>query len=145
MKIRLQGYAAVSAELNTKNQIYSAMVVYGLLTYEDGEVFIPNRELMNKFDELLLSNESLGYVYNLARESEKMLRATLAGDTDQMAAILKVDGTPEDAIGQIKNKNYALRFKGKIGEKSKYTGRTLAIGISYDRKSKEHFCKIEEL
>ena len=53
--IKLQGYAATAAELNTKNQIFSAMVVYGLLTYEEGEVFIPNRELMSIFDELILS------------------------------------------------------------------------------------------
>lgn len=208
--IKLQGYAATSTELNTKNQIFSVMVVYGLLTYEDGEVFIPNRELMDKFNELLLSNESLGYVYNLAKESERMLKATLAGDTGMMADILKlahdtespifsynseielsavvnlaylaardkyrveredktgegyvdfifyperkgadalilelkVDSTPADAIKQIKEKNYALRFKGKIGEKPKYTGRILAVGISYDRKTKEHSCKIEVL
>ena len=34
---------------------------------------------------------------------------------------------------------------GKLGEKQKYTGRILAIGISYDRKTKEHFCRVEEL
>ena len=165
---------------------------------------------MDKFDELLLSNDSLGYVHNLAKESERMLKATLAGDTAVMAEILKlahdtespifsynseielsavvnlvylaardkyrveredkagegyvdfifyperkrtdalilelkVDGTPEDAIAQIKKKNYALRFQGKIGEKPKYTGRILAVGISYDRKTKEHSCKTEVL
>ncbi len=71
--IILQGYAAVEAELETKNQIYSAMVVYGLLTYEDGAVFIPNKELMDKYNELLITNDSLGYVHRLAKESEKML------------------------------------------------------------------------
>ncbi len=44
------------------DQIYSAMVVYGLLTYEDGAVSVPNRELMDKFDELLLTNHNLGYI-----------------------------------------------------------------------------------
>ena len=29
------------------------MVVYGLLTYDNGMVFIPNKELMLKYDELL--------------------------------------------------------------------------------------------
>lgn len=53
----------------TKDQIYSAMVVYGLLTYEDGEVFIPNKELMLKFEELIFNKESMGYVYRLAKES----------------------------------------------------------------------------
>ena len=36
------------------------MVVYGLLTYENGEVFIPNKELMKKYEELLRNKESLG-------------------------------------------------------------------------------------
>ncbi|MDE7224400.1 MAG: ATP-binding protein [Acetatifactor sp.] len=210
IEIKLQGYAATDTELSTRNQIYSAMVVYGLLTYEDGMVFIPNKELMDKFDELLLTNDNLGYIYNLARESAKMLKATLSGDTETMCRILKyahdtespifsynseielsavvnlgylsardkyrveredkagegyVDfifyperkgadalilelktgGTPEDAIKQIIDRNYAFRFKGKIGEKPKYTGRILAVGISYDRKTKEHSCKIEVL
>lgn len=96
--IRLQGYAATDMELYTKNQIYSAMVVYGLLTYQNGAVSVPNRELMDKFDELLLSNHSLGYVYNLAKESEKMLKATLAGDTSTMCRILKLAHDTESPI-----------------------------------------------
>ncbi len=47
--------AAVSMEIHSREQIYSAMVVYGLLTYEDGAVLIPNKELMDHFNELLLS------------------------------------------------------------------------------------------
>ena len=66
-------YAAASMEVDFRDQIYSAMVVYGLLTYEAGEVFIPNKELMDKFNELLLTKDSLGYVYRLARKSEQML------------------------------------------------------------------------
>ena len=208
----IQEYAATADELNTKNQIYSAMVVYGLLTYKEaaGKVFIPNKELMDQFDQMLMSNESLGYVHSLARESARMLKATLAADTKTMAEILKfahdtespifsynseielsavvnlvylvardkyrveredkagegyvdfifypsdknadafilelkIDSTPEDAICQIKNRNYALRFQGKLGEKPKYTGRILAVGISYDKKTKEHACKVEVL
>lgn len=39
------------------------MVVYGLLTYDSDarEVFIPNRELMDQFDALLLNNPNPGY------------------------------------------------------------------------------------
>ena len=72
----IQNYAAVSMELESKDQIYSAMVIYGLLTYEEGKVFIPNREIMEQFRILLMTKESLGYVYNLAKASEKMLKAT---------------------------------------------------------------------
>ena len=42
----IQEYAATAQELKTKEEIYSAMVVYGLLTYDNGMVFIPNKELM---------------------------------------------------------------------------------------------------
>lgn len=58
---------------------------------------------------------------------------------------LKVDHTPEEAIAQVKEKDYALQFKGKTTEREKYTGRILAVGISYDKETKEHACKVEEL
>lgn len=203
-------YAAVSMKLETKDEIYSAMVVYGLLTYEDGKVFVPNREIMEQFRKMLMTKDSLGYVYRLAKESEKMLKATLAGDTETMSEILKfahdteapvfsynseaelsavvnlvylaardsyrveredkagegyvdfifyperkgadalilelkINSVPEEAIRQIKDRKYALRFKGKLGEAPKYTGRILAVGISYDKKTKKHFCKVEVL
>nr|WP_302585325.1 AAA family ATPase [uncultured Schaedlerella sp.] len=207
IRIVLQGYAATEAALETKNQIYSAMVVYGLLTYEDSAVFIPNKELMDKYNELLLTNDSLGYVHRLAKVSEKMLSATLSGDTKTMSEILKfahdtespilsynseielsavvnlvylsardryrveredtagegfvdfifypenrnavgiilelkVDSTPEEALQQIIAKNYILRFEGKIGERAKYQGKILGVGISYNKKTKKHMCKV---
>ena len=58
---------------------------------------------------------------------------------------LKVDHTPEEAIQQIKEKKYALRFSGKIGEKPRYTGKILAVGISYSKETKKHTCKVEIL
>ncbi len=208
--IRIREYAASSMDLLTRDEIFSAMIVYGFLSYEDGQVRIPNRELMEKFDEMICRESSLGYIYRLARESERMLSATLSGDTDTMAQILthahntetpiltynnevelaaivnlvylaarehyrveredragigyvdfifypykknedcmilelKVDHTPEEAIQQITNRQYALRFKGKLGESSPYTGRILAVGISYFRETKEHQCRIEVL
>ena len=207
---RIGEFAAFSMDLKTKNQIYSAMVVYGLLTYDDGRVLIPNRELMLKYDELLQTEDSLGYVYRLAARSEQMLKATLAGDTDTMAEVLeyahdteipvlsynhetelavvvnlvylaardryrveredkagkgfvdfifyplrrndpcmilelKVDHTPEEAIHQIKEKKYISRFSGKLGELPQYTGRILAVGIGYKKKTKQHLCAVEEL
>lgn len=210
IETRIQQYAAVSMELNTKSEIYSAMLVYGLLTYENGEVFIPNKELMRKFEELLMKKDSLGYIHNLAKESARMLNATLAGDTktmenileyahdtetpilsynyeSELAAIvnlvylsardkyriereekagkgfvdfifypkkkdadciileLKVDKSPDEAIKQIKEKNYALNFKGNLGENPEYTGRILAVGISYSKDTKSHSCKVQEL
>lgn len=207
---KIQEYAATSMNLSTRDEIYSAMVVYGFLSYLNGKVCIPNRELMEKFDELLVKNESLGYVYRLAKESEKMLKATLAGDTLTMERILefahntevpllsynhetelsaivnlvylaardsyrveredkagtgyvdfifypydttadciilelKVDHTPDEAIAQIINKKYALKFMPKLAGQKIYTGRILAVGIGYWKESKKHSCKVEEI
>ena len=58
---------------------------------------------------------------------------------------LKAGHSPEEAIRQIREKQYALRFKGKPGEKERYTEQILGVGISYDKDTKEHHCKIEQL
>lgn len=153
---RIQQYAATANELHTKDQIYSAMVVYGLLTYEDGKVFIPNKELMEKFDELLLSNQNLGYVYRLAKESARMLQATLHGDTDTMEEILEYVHDTEVPIysynnevelsaivnlvylsaEQIKHKNYKLRFQGKLAEETGISKEILGVATKYNK----NFC-----
>ena len=75
--------------LTTREEILSAMVVYGFLSYYQGKVYIPNKELMDKFDEMLQKEASLGYVYRLAKESERMLKATLEKDTSTMEEILE--------------------------------------------------------
>ena len=64
---KVDEFAASAMELKSRNQIYSAMVVYGLLTFTQGKVYIPNRELMLKYEELLQSEKSLGYVYQLRK------------------------------------------------------------------------------
>ena len=58
---------------------------------------------------------------------------------------LKVDYTAKEAIQQIKDRKYALKFQGRLGEAERYTGRILAVGIGYDKKTKEHSCEIEIL
>lgn len=206
-------YAATSAEIKSRDQILSAMVVYGFLTSDNGRVSIPNKELMDKFSDMVSRENSLGYIYRLARESERMMEATRADDTATMEKILqqahdtetgmmgynneaelsaivkliylsardqydiqredkagvgyvdyifypisnlsddciivelKVDHSADEAIRQIKDRNYAQRFVGKIGEKQRYTGRILAVGMSYFKKDekKRHECKVEVL
>ena len=211
VQAKVREYAATSMNLTTKDEIFSAMVVYGFLSYENGYVSIPNKELMNKFNEMLVKEHSLGYMNRLAKESDKMLTATKAGNTGIMCDILeyahntespllsyndetdltalvnliylsardsyrveredksgigyvdfifypeidrsndgiilelKVDHTAEEAIQQIKDRQYILKFTGKLGEDTRYTGRILAVGIAYDKKTKKHQCKVEVL
>ncbi len=208
---KVHEYAATSMNLTTKDEIFSAMTVYGFLSFEKGCVRIPNHELLERFDDMLRKEPSLGYVHQLAQASEKMLQATLLGDTSAMLEILelahntetpllnysnetdltaivnlvylaardcyrieredragigyvdfifypeidkkadciilelKVNHTADEAIRQIKDKKYSLKFEGKVGELPKYTGRILGVGIAYDKKTKVHTCKVEVL
>ncbi len=204
---KIREYAATSMNLSTRDEIFSAMVVYGFLSYCDGLLRIPNKELMDKFDDMLMKESSFGYVNRLAKESARMLVATLAGDTNTMSSILeyahntespllsynheteltavvnlvylaardkyrieredkagigyvdfifypynpkdtclilelKVDHSADEAIQQIVEKKYALRFLGKTAENPLYSGDILAVGIGYDTKSKRHQCKV---
>lgn len=59
------------------------------LSYENGHVRIPNRELMERFQDMLLKEPTLGYVHQLANQSERMFRATLERDTAVMSEILE--------------------------------------------------------
>ena len=56
---KIREYAAVSMNLATRDEIFSAMVVYGFLTYREGRVSIPNRELMDKFSEMIQRETAL--------------------------------------------------------------------------------------
>lgn len=85
----VQEYAPTSMDLKTKDEIYSAMVVYGFLSYYNGYVSIPNKELMDQFANMVRQKSDFGYIYRLAVESSKMLLATKNGDTDTMTEILE--------------------------------------------------------
>lgn len=50
---------------------------------------------------------------------------------------LKWDKSAEGALNQIRNKKYGAALK-------EYKGNMLLVGINYDRKSKEHQCRIEK-
>ena len=88
LDIKLKGYGAERKELNTKNQIFSAMAVYGFLSYHDETLEIPNKELRIKFDEAL-EDKSMGAVSELVLKSNQMLKATLRKDTATMEKLIQ--------------------------------------------------------
>lgn len=197
----LNGYSVIEQEMHTRDEILSAMVVYGFLLYHDGFLSIPNHELMEKFQRVL-SRESMGAVKQIVDDSKEMLAVTLAADARKVAAIienvhdreipfleyndenalscvitlcylyarrdyrvereaksgkgycdflflpkrgrkpaiileLKVDDSPENAIRQIKQKDYI--------QKAEEYGEILLVGIGYSKKEKKHNCLIERL
>ncbi|MCD7954505.1 MAG: ATP-binding protein [Lachnospiraceae bacterium] len=201
-------YATTAPVLEKRDEILSAMVVYGYLNYYDDSVRIPNKELELEFDKIIRTEPKYSYMRELEKESARILQATYDGDEETVGKVLaivhttesplkayndeaelsgsvklayiaarnkynieredqagigyvdyifyphnrsddgiiielKVDDSPETALQQIKDKNYALKFQGKLGEQPKTTGRIILVGIGYSRKDKVHRCRIE--
>ena len=88
VRAKMRNYAASSMSLNTRDEIFSAMTVYGFLTYYEGCVSIPNHELMLKFQEVM-EKKGMSYIAKLAKRSEETLIATLNGDEETVAAIVE--------------------------------------------------------
>lgn len=197
--VKLKGYSASEQQLNNRDEILSAMVVYGFLSYHDGLIKIPNHELMEKFEDVM-SRQSMGAVRDIVNQSREMLSATLHCDVKRVAQILeevhdreipflkyhdenalscvitlcylyareeywvereyasgkgycdyifipkktsnpaiilelKYNHSAEDAIQQIKDRNYI--------QKVKHCKEILLVGINYDE-GKHHTCIIEK-
>lgn len=196
-------YTAGQEAPSNREDIYAAMIIYGFLSYHDGELSIPNKELMLEFQKAL-KDDDFGAVAELVRNSDEILNATLEQRTDIVVSYLhnihnseipilkyndenslacvvtlaylsarnkyrieredksgkgyadfifyprrrdlpgiiielKADSTPEDAIRQIRKKEYWEKLKKESVEK------ILLAGINYDKRTKEHQCRIEVL
>ena len=199
-----EDYRAGQGEPRTKEEIYSAMIVLGFLSYYDGLIKIPNNELMKEFKKAL-EDESFGYVSELVRNSRNVLKATVKQDTNTIVNVLhdihnqeipilkyndenslssvvnltylaardtyriereeksgkgyidfsfhprrqrdipfilelKKDDTLDNALNQIKEKEYFVKFKKEYKDRD-----ILLVAICYDSKNKEHSCKIEKI
>lgn len=88
VEVDLQGYSAAEPQMNTRDEILSAMVVFGFLSYHEGYLRIPNHELMEKFQRVL-ARDSMGEVKEIVDSSKTMLEATLAQDSDKVSEILE--------------------------------------------------------
>lgn len=88
VRVRLKGYSAADLSMNTRDEILSAMVVYGFLSYHDGYLRIPNHELMEKYQEVL-ERGSMGAVCEIVEKSREILKATLEGNAEKVALALE--------------------------------------------------------
>ncbi len=104
VEVELNGYSAAEQSMNTRDEILSAMVVYGFLSYYDGELQIPNHELMEKFQRVL-SRSSMGGISEIVKQSKAMLQATLAEDEEKVADILKETHNREIPFLQYNDEN----------------------------------------
>ena len=97
-------FRAGQATPKTKEEIYSAMIVLGFLSYYDGYLKIPNKELMKEFEKAL-KDKSFGYVAEIIENSRKMLKATINEDTEIVKEILHDIHNSEIPILQYNDEN----------------------------------------
>ena len=88
VEVELEGYAASQLQLDSRDEILSAMVVFGFLSYHDGFLRIPNHELMEKFQRVL-KRESMGGVADIVNNSKNVLDATIALDGQKVAQYIE--------------------------------------------------------
>jgi len=88
VQIKLKGYSATQLQMTTRDEILSAMVVYGFLSYHDGELRIPNHELMEKF-EGVLERDSMKEIAQIVKQSGAILKATLEKNETAVAQYLE--------------------------------------------------------
>ena len=99
----------------TKEEIYSAMIVLGFLSYHDGYLKIPNKELMLEFEKAL-RDESFGYVdFSFHPRRKNDIPFILE---------LKKDEKPDVALKQIREKEYVEKFRKEYKDK-----KVLAVAI----------------
>ena len=193
-------FAAETLSLNTRDEILSAMVIYGFLSYYDNYLSIPNKELMLKFDAVLYE-EQMGDYAILSNNSKKLLKETLSCNKEYVAQMLeeyhdmeiplltyndenslacliqiaylaardkykiireeksgkgyadfiftpfrkhepaiilelKVNKSTQEALQQIKEKNYLQKVKDYD---------VVIVGINYDSKNKKHEVEFEKV
>ena len=97
--IMLDDYDTEKLKLNTREDILLAMAVYGLLTYYDGVLEIPNKEIKMKFVKSLRKQE-MKEISKFLLRSYDLLQATINKNIDTMVEIIQ--NTHEEFTSIIK-------------------------------------------
>ena len=120
------------------------MIIYGLLSYYDGELRIPNKELMIEFENAL-EDDDFGYVAELVKNSTEVLNATLKQSGEVIASYLHNIHNSELPILKYNDENslscvvtlayLSARNKYKV-EREEKSGKGFADFIFYPRRKK---------
>jgi hypothetical protein len=92
-------------KIESRDEMLSAMAIYGLLSIIERKACIPNKEILTKFNSLLKKERSLGYIHILASRSSEMLNATLSMNTKMVCEILEERHDMETPILSYSNEN----------------------------------------
>ena len=89
IKVNTNSFQNDMRNLKTKDDVLTLLIHLGYLGYDSGseETFIPNREIAGEFENAM-SVGGWAEVMNVLKASEKLLEATLHGDTGSVARML---------------------------------------------------------
>ena len=113
--------------VRSKNDVLTVLIHLGYLAYDEdrGQCYVPNKEVADEFLNAV-EDTSWTRLVEAITASKNLLDATIMGNEQAVAR----------AIDQIRQKNYPAQI-------AEYTGDILLVGISYDKESKQHACRIE--
>ena len=90
IKVNTLSYQNDMTTFNSIDDILTLLIHLGYLGYdnETGEVFIPNKEILDEFKTSTASSEWT-YVFKLVEDSQEILKAVWALDEDKVASLLE--------------------------------------------------------
>ena len=98
--------------------------------------YIDKSGLIRLVNRTLFTERRYGCVTRSRRFGKTMAAKMLCAYYDQSCNSRQLFADLEIAIDQIRRKQYPAKIQ-------QYTGNLLLVGISYDRNSKQHSCRIE--
>lgn len=127
--------------INCKDDVLTVLIHLGYLAYDKSQkqCYIPNMEVAG---ELTNAVEDSGWngIIHAVKASNDLLAATLAGDEEAVAKGI------DAAIALIHNKQYPAKISEYMdSSNSIHAGEIVLVGINYDKKTKQHECKIERI
>ena len=97
--VDISGYQNDMTSFNNRDDILTMLIHLGYLSFDNGAVFIPNREVLDVF-KTSTRDASWQPVFQMLSNSQRLLEATWAKDEDAVAEAL------EKAHAQADNKTY---------------------------------------
>ncbi|MCD7894117.1 MAG: ATP-binding protein [Erysipelotrichaceae bacterium] len=88
VEVELLEYLEKDSNLDARDEILSSMVIFGFLTYKDDYLYIPNHELMLKFEKIL-SRKDMGGYNDIVKQSKHILNATLDKNEELLAQMIE--------------------------------------------------------
>ncbi|MBR3020586.1 MAG: AAA family ATPase [Clostridia bacterium] len=86
--VDISGYQNDMTSFNSRDDILTMLIHLGYLSFDNGQVFIPNREVLDVF-KTSTRDASWQPVFQMLSNSQRLLEATWAEDVDTVAALME--------------------------------------------------------